>query len=162
MTQSLSKVPLSPVVRRILLGNTLSAIGSGMTVPLLIVYLGQVRGLGTGTAGLVVAYMALVSLLLMPATGILVDRWGPRPVLIGGLVVEAFGVALLARVDSAGSAFAVATIVSLGASFTWSPQSALLGRLTSADERQRVFGIQFMLSTSHRPRRSPSCTSLMR
>ncbi len=145
MTESLPKVPISPVVRRILLGNTLSAIGSGMTVPLLIVYLGQVRGLGTGTAGLVVAYMALVSLLLMPATGILVDRWGPRPVLIGGLLVEALGVALLARVDSTGSAFAVATIVSLGASFTWSPQSALLGRLSSADERQRVFGIQFML-----------------
>ena len=137
--------PMSPVVRRILLGNTLSAIGSGMTVPLLIVYLGQVRGLGTGIAGLVIAYMALVSLLLMPATGVLVDRFGPRPILIAGLLTEAMGVALLTQVDSAGTAFAVATVVSLGASFTWSPQSALLGRLATAEERQRVFGIQFML-----------------
>lgn len=136
---------MTPVVRRVLLGNSLSAIGSGLTMPLLIVYLGQVRGLGTATAGLVVAYVAVVSLVLLPVSGILVDRFGPRPVLVVGLVVEATGVAMLIRVDSAPTAFAVATVVSAGGSFTWGPQSALLGRLTDPEHRQRVFGIQFML-----------------
>ncbi|MHB8795230.1 MAG: MFS transporter [Candidatus Nanopelagicales bacterium] len=136
---------MSPVVRRVLLGNALSAIGSGLTMPLLIVYLGQVRGLGTAVAGIVVAYVALVSLAMLPIVGYLVDRFGPRPLLMVGLVVEATGVALLAAVEDVPTAFMVATVVAIGGSATWSPQSALLGRLTTAAERQRVFGIQFML-----------------
>ena len=136
---------MSPLVKRVLLGNALSAIGSGLTMPLLIVYLTQVRGLETTVAGLAVAYMAVLSLLILPVTGISVDRLGPRPVLIVGLVVEAAGVALLTQVTSVGSAFAVATVLAVGGSFVWSPQAALLGRLTTPETRQRVFGIQFML-----------------
>ncbi len=136
---------MSPVVRRVLFGNALAAIGSGLTLPLLIVYLGQVRGLGTTVAGFVIAYVALVQLLLLPMAGILVDRLGPRPVLMGGLLVQGAGVALLTQVDSAASAYAVATVISVGSAFSWGPQSALLGRLTTPDKRTRVFGIQFMI-----------------
>lgn len=136
---------MTSVVRRVLLGNALSAIGSGLTMPLLIVYLGQVRDLGTTTAGLVVASMAVVQLALLPMVGALVDRFGPRPVLMAGLVVEATGVALLTTVTSVALAFAVAAVVAAGGAFVWSPQSALLGRLTDPEQRQRVFGIQFML-----------------
>jgi len=136
---------LTPPVRRILLGSSLSAVGNGMVLPLLIVYLGQVRGLGTQAAGFVVAYMALVGLVLLWPSGTLVDRVGPRPVLIGGLAVEGIGVLLLTQVTSVPMAFAVASVLAAGRSFTWSPQAALLGRLTPAAGRQRAFGIQFML-----------------
>jgi len=136
---------VTPVVRRVLFGNALAAIGSGLTLPLLIVYLGEVRGLGTSVAGFVLAYTAVVQLLLLPLAGILVDRLGPRPVLMGGLLVEGLGVALLTQVDSIPTAFAVATVVSTGSAFTWGPQSSLLGRLAGPEQRQRVFGIQFLL-----------------
>jgi len=136
---------VTPVIRRVLFGNALSAIGSGLTMPLLIVYLGQVRDLGTVIGGMVVAYTAIVQLLLLPLTGIAVDRFGPRPVLMAGLLVEAVGVGLLGRVSTVAMAFGVATIVSAGSAFTWGPQSALLGRLTTPENRQRVFGIQFLL-----------------
>ena len=136
---------MTSVIRRVLLGNALSAIGSGLTMPLLIVYLGQVRGLGTAVAGLVLAYVAAVSLLLLPVSGTAVDRFGPRPVLLVGLIIEATGVALLTQVDSIQSAFAIATVVAMGGSFVWGPQSALLGRLAGPQLRLRVFGIQFML-----------------
>jgi MFS family permease len=136
---------MNPVVRRVLFGNALAAIGSGLTLPLLIVYLGQVRGLGTAVGGFVVAYIALLQLILLPLTGILVDRLGPRPALMGGLLVQGAGVALLTQVESIASAYAVATVISIGSAFSWGPQSALLGRLTTPEERTRVFGIQFML-----------------
>ena len=136
---------MSPVVRRVLFGNALSAIGSGMTLPLLIVYLGEVRSLGTAVGGFVVAYIAVLQLLLLPLSGYLVDRLGPRPVLMAGLLVESAGVALLTQVDSTSTAFAVATVVSAGGAFAWGPQTSLLGRLTKPHERQRVYGIQFML-----------------
>ena len=138
-------VRVPPQVRRILLGNSLSAIGSGLTMPLLIVYLGQVRGLGLSIGGLVVACMAVVSLVAFPLVGWASDRQGPRPVLMVGLLVEAVGVALLGTVTTVGAAFAVGTIVALGGAMAWPAQSALLGRVTAQEARQRVFGIQFML-----------------
>lgn len=42
-------------MRRIHVGNALSAFGLGFTVPYLYVYVAQVRGLGAVTAGLVLA-----------------------------------------------------------------------------------------------------------
>ncbi|MFZ4486055.1 MAG: MFS transporter [Candidatus Nanopelagicales bacterium] len=134
-----------PQARRILLGNSLSAIGSGLTMPLLIVYLGEIRGLGLTIGGLVVAYIAVVSLVVFPVVGWASDRYGPKPVLMAGLLVEAAGVALLGTVASAPSAFLVGTIVALGSAMAWPAQSALLGRVTTQENRQRVFGIQFML-----------------
>lgn len=136
---------MNPVVRRVLFGNALAAIGSGLTIPLLIIYLGQVRGLGTTVGGFVVAYIAVVQLLLLPVSGILVDRLGPRPVLMGGLLVQGTGIALLTQVVSVSTAYAVATVISVGSAFSWGPQSALLGRLTTPAERTRIFGIQFMI-----------------
>lgn len=136
---------MPPQARRILLGNSLSAIGSGLTMPLLIVYLGEIRGLGLTIGGLVVAYMAVVSLVVFPVVGWASDRQGPKPVLMAGLLVEAVGVALLGAVASVPSAFLVGTIVALGSAMAWPAQSALLGRVTTQENRQRVFGIQFML-----------------
>ena len=134
-----------PLARRILLGNGLSAVGSGLTMPLLIVYLGEIRGLGLTIGGLVVAYMAVVSLVVFPLVGWASDRQGPKPVLMAGLVVESVGVALLGAVASVPSAFLVGTVVALGSAMAWPAQSALLGRVTTQENRQRVFGIQFML-----------------
>lgn len=134
-----------PALRRLLVGICLSAVGNGLTLPLLVVYLHDVRGLSTSTAGFVVAYLALVQLVLVPAGGWAVDRVGPRPILLVGLVIEAVGVGLLATVHSVSQAFAVATVVAVGGSIIWAPQSALIGRMVRGEERQRVFGIQFML-----------------
>jgi MFS family permease len=136
---------MSSALRKILTGNFLSQLGSGLTFALLVVYLGQVRGLGTAVAGIVIAYMALVSLLLMPVSGTAVDRFGPRPVLIVGLIANATGAALLPTVRSELGAFAVATVITTGGALTWGPQSALVGRLTAPEQRQRIFGIQFLL-----------------
>jgi len=136
---------MTPQARRMLLGVALSALGTGITYPLLVIYLGQVRGLGTTIAGLVVAYTAVVSLLVFPLVGWAADRFGPKPVLMAGLLVEAVGVAMIGTVDSVVRAFMVATVVAVGGAIVWPSQSALLGRVSDPSQRQRVFGIQFML-----------------
>ena len=69
-------------------------------MPLLIVYLGEIRGLGLTIDGLVVAYMAVVSLVVFTLVGWASDRQGPKPVLMAGLLVEAVGVALLVWVTT--------------------------------------------------------------
>jgi MFS family permease len=128
-----------------MLGIAFSALGNGLTLPFLVVYLHQVRGLPTATAGLVLAWMGVVSAVCSPVAGALVDRRGPRVVLLTGLVVQATGVALLAWVTGPGSAFGAVTLVAAGLAAVLPAQLALLAQLAPPGQRERVFGVQFML-----------------
>lgn len=136
---------VSGPARRILFGNVLAAIGSGMTLSFLVIYLGNVRGLGTTIAGLLVAYMAILTLICSTFIGALVDRVGPRPVLMAGQVWLAISILLLAFVRSLPAAVVVVTLCAIGNSAIWPPQAALYARVSAPEHRQRVFGIQFMM-----------------
>src|SRR3954452_4025193 len=78
-------------MRRIHVGNALSAFGLGFTVPYLYVYVAQVRGLGAVTAGLVLAVFAVAALVVLPFAGRSIVRRAPLPVLLAALVMAAVG-----------------------------------------------------------------------
>lgn len=126
-------------------GRFLNAIGNGMTLSLLVVYLSQVRGIPIFTASLVLAWMAVIGLVATPLVGTFTDRFGPRPVLLVALAVQAVGVALLSQVSTLGAAFAVASLMALGGAGIWGPDSTFTARLVSADMRTTAFAIGFML-----------------
>ncbi|MFD2766727.1 MFS transporter [Micromonospora eburnea] len=138
-------LPARPEARRIMLGTLLSAIGRGLTLPFLFIYLTNVRGLTDNQAGLVIGWFGAVTLALSPLGGTLIDRFGARRVLLPCLVIEAIGTGSLALVHSVGSAFAVSTLIAVGGSAVWSGQTTILASLTDDGERQRVFGLQFAL-----------------
>jgi len=138
-------LPASREARRILVGTLFSAIGRGLTLPFLYVYLTQVRGLEPGTVGLLVGWMGVVALVLAPIGGSLVDRFGARRVVLPLLVVEAAGTGSLAFVDSAFSAFIALSVVAIGFAALWSGQTTILASLVDPGERQRVFGLSFTL-----------------
>ncbi len=139
------RVVLTPQVRRVLLGIGASSIGGGLVMSLLIVYLYQVRDVPLRVAGLVLTFQALLGLVAAPLVGWLVDRIGPKPVLLVACVVEAVGTVSLGFVQTTGQAFAAAGIVAVGAAGLWAPQASILSRLSPPEHRQRVFGLQFML-----------------
>jgi MFS family permease len=138
-------LPASSEARRILLGTVFSAIGRGLTLPFLFVYLNQVRGLPAGTVGLLVGWMGLVGLVLAPVGGTLVDRYGARRVVLPLFAVEAAGTASLGFVHSATSAFVALTVVAVGTSALWSGQNTILASLVPDAQRQQVFGLSFTL-----------------
>ncbi|MFC3503253.1 MFS transporter [Micromonospora krabiensis] len=138
-------LPCRPEARRILVGTLLSAIGRGLTLPFLFIYLTDVRGLSDTRAGLVIGWYGAVTLALSPLGGTLIDRFGARRVVLPCLLVEAAGTGSLALVDSTASAFLVITLIAIGSSAIWSGQNTILASLTDDGERQRVFGLNFAL-----------------
>lgn len=140
-----SALPASREARRILVGTFFSAIGRGLTLPFLLVYLTQVRGFEAGTVGLLVGWMGVVALALAPVGGSLVDRFGARRVVLPLFAVEAVGAASLAFVNSTVTAFLALSVVAVGLAALWSGQTTILASLVTPEERQRAFGLSFTL-----------------
>ncbi|MBM7491410.1 MFS family permease [Micromonospora luteifusca] len=138
-------LPRRSEARRIMLGTLLSAIGRGLTLPFLFIYLTDVRGLTDTRAGLVIGWYGVVTLALSPLGGTLIDRIGARRVVLPCLLIEAVGTGSLALVHSTGSALLVMTVIAIGSSAIWSGQNTILASLTDDGERQRVFGLNFAL-----------------
>ena len=64
--------------------NAVSFFGYGLILPFEIIYLHQIRGFATATAGLVLAAILGTATLVTPPTGTLLDHFRPKPILIVG------------------------------------------------------------------------------
>ncbi len=133
-------------VRRLFVGQFLNALGNGLTLALLIVYLTQVRDLPVALATALLAWQAVLALLVSPIFGTLVDRFGPRHVLLVAVLIEAAGIYSYAHVDSAPSAFLAMSVVAIGGGGIWGPSAALTARVVAPPDRSTAFGFGFMLN----------------
>jgi len=131
--------------RVLALGRFLDAIGSGLTLSLLVIYLSQVRGLSIFVASLVLVWMAVLGLAASPLAGTLTDRLGPRRVLLVAILIEAVGVALMSQVTNAPSAFAVASLLAIGGAAIWGPISTFTAQIVPETQRTTAFAVAFML-----------------
>ncbi len=136
---------LDPRVLRLFLGFSFSALGSGLTMPFLFVYLAEVRDIPIATVGWMFAWMGLLGFALAPLGGTLIDRFGPRPVMVVGLVIEALCTASLGLVATAQQGFLVASFIVAGTVGLWPAATAMLTRLVPVEAREKVYGINFML-----------------
>ncbi|MGW7637563.1 MFS transporter [Streptomyces decoyicus] len=137
---------MGAALRRIQLGNALSAFGSGFTVPYLYVYVAKVRDLGASTAGAVLAMLAVAALVVLPLTGRVIDRRGPLPVAIIGSVCAAIG--SLGIGLSASEPLVIAAAIALGAGIAVI-QPALATMIvwcSTTVTRSRAFATQFFLN----------------
>jgi MFS family permease len=126
-----------------LLATTISALGNGLVLPFLVVYLSQVRGLSAAVAGLAVAWSAVLSFAGAPVAGWFIDRFGPGPILRLAPLIMAAGMAGWALVHTAPQAFIPATVTAIGGMGLWSASATQLTRLVSEEQRQRAFGVSF-------------------
>ena len=138
-------VLLNPQSRKIVMGICLNAIGGGMTLSLLLVYLHDMRGFTNTFGGLLLAYASLVSIFTSSPMGALVDRIGPKKVMIGGLIVNSAASLSLSQVHTHLQAIIALTFINVAGQAIWPSQSVILTRLTPEKDRSKIFGFNFML-----------------
>ncbi|MER5861138.1 MFS transporter [Streptomyces sp900105245] len=132
-------------MRRIHVGNALSAFGLGFTVPYLYVYVAQVRGLGSMTAGLVLAVFAVAALIVLPFAGRAIVRRGPLPVLLAALVSAALGSLSLGLAGNATAVLLAAAALGAGQAVMQPALATMIVDCSTADTRSRAFATQFFL-----------------
>ncbi|MBO0918978.1 MFS transporter [Streptomyces laculatispora] len=136
---------MGAALRRIQLGSALSAFGLGFTVPYLYVYVAQVRDLGAGTAGVVLAVFAMAALAVLPFTGRVIDRRGPLPVLLVASVVASLGAAALGFSSQVTAAVLSAAVLGAGTAVMQPALATMLVRCSDTGTRTRAFAMQFFL-----------------
>ena len=136
---------LNPHSRRIVAGIALSAIGRGMTLSLLMVYLHDMRGFTISFGGLLMGWGALFGIICTAPLGALVDRIGPKKVMLAGLLITGFSALAFAFVTTHIHAFIAMTLFAFGGQCVWPSQTVILTRVTPVKDRTKIFGFNFML-----------------
>jgi MFS family permease len=77
--------------------------------------------------------------------GVLVDRVGPRRVILVGLAAAAAGALLMSRTETAAEAFVARILSGIAAAAFWPANDALVASVVPSERRQRYFGVSFAL-----------------
>ncbi|MEV2252492.1 MFS transporter [Streptomyces sp. NPDC050147] len=136
---------MGAAMRRIQAGSALSAFGVGFTVPFLYVYVAQVRDLGAGTAGIVLAAFAMAALIVLPVTGRVIDRRGPLPVLMGAALTASVGALALGFANSEPTAIVSAALLGAGSAVMQPALATMIVWCSTPTTRTRAFAMQFFL-----------------
>lgn len=136
---------LTSQVRRLVVGNTVSAIGTGLVLPITLIYLHRVRHIPLPTTGLLLAIPGIAGLVAVPVAGSLMDRVGARRVLATCMLLLAAAQVGLAAAHTADWAAPALLIQGIALGPTFPAFGTLLGGLTSGGAQQRAFAVNFTM-----------------
>ena len=122
-------------------GNALNYLGYGLVLPFEIIYLHQIRGFSTATAGLVLAATMGSSAIITPPTGALVDRYSARGLVIAGSLASALGYAGFAFVERPWQGFACSIVGGAGLGAAGTANRTLVVRLITPEQRAAAFAL---------------------
>jgi MFS family permease len=122
-------------------GNALNYFGYGLVLPFEIIYLHQIRGFSTSTAGLVLATVMGTATIVTPPTGALVDRYSAKAIVVAGNVASTLGYAGFAFVDRPWQAFACSIAGGVGFGMAGTANRTLVVRLVTQEQRAAAFAL---------------------
>lgn len=127
---------------RYMLGMVVDATGAGMYLPLSLLYFHHVTGLAITQVGAIMSAAAVLGLVGNPMTGMLIDRFGARTVVVGGYLLRAAGFATYPLVDNGAVMFVVVALVAFGdVSFSPSIQS-FIAEIVQGTARDKLLAAQ--------------------
>ena len=116
-------------------GTAANSFGTGLILPFEIIYLHEVRGFATVTAGLILAaVMATAAAVTLPA-GALLDRFRAKRILIIGNLLSAVGYAGLAFVDRPWQGFVCSAVGGAGFGIAGTANQVLSLTLVTPEQR---------------------------
>ena len=118
-----------------------NSLGNGIVIPFLVIYLHDVRGIGLGTSGAVVAVLLGIGVVGSPLAGRVVDRVGARTVLMVSLALLAAGYGGFPLVRGPELAFVLAAVAGAGNAGFAPSHSSLLAALTSGEQRTTAYAL---------------------
>jgi MFS family permease len=116
-------------------GTAVNYFGTGLILPFEIIYLHEVRGFPTATAGLVLATVMGTSAVVTLPAGALLDRFRAKPILITGNLVNALGFAGLAFVDRPWQGFVCSAVGGAGFAVAGTANQVLSLTLVTPEQR---------------------------
>jgi MFS family permease len=122
-------------------GNALNFFGYGLVLPFEIIYLHEIRGFSTSTAGLVLAATMGSSAIVTPPTGALLDRYSARGLVIAGSLASALGYAGFAFVERPWQGFACSIVGGAGLGAAGTANRTLVVRLIRPEQRAAAFAL---------------------
>jgi MFS family permease len=127
--------------RRLLAAFALDALGTGAFIPFSLLYFQATSGLTLGVIGLALSIAALCRIPATLGVGGLIDRFGPRRVVIVSNLLQVSGFTSYLFVHSFGHLVASAVVVQLGNSAFWVAYPALVQEAARGTSQESWFGV---------------------
>jgi len=122
-------------------GNALNYFGYGLIAPFEIIYLHQIRGFSTSTAGLVLAATMGTAAITTPPTGVLLDRYSAKAIVIAGSLSSVLGYAGFAFVDRPWQAFACSIVGGVGLGVAGTANRNMVVTMVTPEQRPAAFAL---------------------
>lgn len=124
--------------RRFIAATVVDAVGNGIYVPLTMLFVHALTGQSLTAIGTGLTLAGLGALAAMPVVGVLIDRHGGKRVYIGALALRAVAFALYPLATSYPAFLAVALTVAVAMWASAPSQQSLIGDMAAGAERDRL------------------------
>jgi MFS family permease len=135
--------PLGTRAWRLLGCVLLFEIGTGMTLPIAIVFLHEDRGLSLAAAGFALAAAGTAGLVGTVAAGVAADRFGAGLATVSGLALAGVGTLAFLAVHSLAVAVLAASLQGAGFGITWVGMFPVILRAVDDRHREEVLGVNY-------------------
>ena len=131
----LVQIPRDRNQRLVLIAYLVNALGTGLFLPISVIYLTRIVGLPATRVGLGLTIAGLIAVVAGPCAGPLLDRFDARPVVVGCFAASALGFAAYLAVGSFAAFLAVAIVIQFASRMSRPAGKVLALRVASGRDR---------------------------
>ncbi len=132
----------------LLAGLAIDSFGGGCAGPLMLLFFVRVADIPLGTAGVLLTVATLFSVAAPAAVGLVIDRIGPRNLVIAAQVAQGLAFVGFFFGRSTWLLFLCALVSTTGQRMFWSSIFSLLADVSDPGERDRWFGLGGMMQSA--------------
>jgi MFS family permease len=129
----------------LLIGLAIDSFGGGCAGPLLLLYFVRVAEVPLGAAGMLLTLATLFSIAAPAGVGVVIDRLGPRNLVVGSQFAQGLAFAGFFFGRSLWLLFLCALVTTFGQRVFWSSIFSLLSDVADEGDRDRWFGLGGMM-----------------